>query len=159
MRIVASVLVALNCAVLFWSGDAFAGSVTLVLKRVRLVNVPDGAGLTQHESGTVLKGGVAVGDYFLTRRVETFTGARFNTGATHITLFFAPKSGGTSNAPENVTLDGAHDFRSGAFKGSVSATSNPYSWAQNADAFYGTVGTVDEALKINWTGSDQLTLP
>ena len=138
-----------------WSGSAFAGSVVLELQRASLINVPDTAGVTQHEAGTVLKGAV-VGDYFLTRRIETLTGAQFNAGATHITLFFAPKSAG--NAPFNVTLDGAHSFSTGSFKGSVSAASSAYSWIKNADASYSAAPGV-ETLLIEWTGSNQLTLP
>jgi hypothetical protein len=114
--------------------------------------------LTQHEAGTILKGTTLVGNYFLSRRVDTLSGALFNTGATHITLFFEPQPNGTSPAPDNVTLDGAHDFSSGGFKGSVSAASSPYSWIKGADASYSTLNSVD-TLTIKWLASPELTLP
>jgi hypothetical protein len=147
-------IVSLSICAALWSGSAFAGSVVVQLTRASLINVSDAAGVTQHEAGKVSKGTAVVGDYFLSRRVDTFAGSKFNTGATHITLLFAPRSG----APENVTLDGAHDFSSGNFKGSVSAASNRYSWIENADASYNVSGGV-ETLVIIWTGSNQLTLP
>jgi hypothetical protein len=145
-------------AAALWSGSAFAGNVVLELHRSSLTNVTDAGGLTQHEAGTVLKGAALVGNYFLTRRVETLSGALFNTGATHITLFFEPQPNGTSAAPDNVTLDGAHDFSSGGFKGSVSAASNPYSWIKGADASYSITAGVD-MLTIRWLASPELTLP
>lgn len=150
--------VPLIIAAALWSGSAFAGSVVLELRRSTLTNVTDAAGVTQHEAGTIRKGTEVVGNYFLARRVDTLTGALFNTGATHITLFFDPQPNGTSPAPDNVTLDGAHDFTSGGFKGSVSAASNPYGWIKNADASYSIANGVD-TLQIKWTGSPQLTLP
>jgi hypothetical protein len=148
--------VLLIAAAVLWSGGAFAGSVVLDLHRASLINVTDTAGTTQHEAGTILKGSTLVGNYFLSRRVDTLSGALFNTGATHITLFF--QSEVINAAPENVTLDGAHDFTSGDFKGGVSAASNPYSWIKGADASYSITGTVD-TLTIHWLGSPGLTLP
>jgi hypothetical protein len=150
--------VPLIAAATLWSGSAFAGSVVLELHRASLTNVSDAAGLTQHEAGTILKGTTLVGNYFLSRRVDTLSGALFNTGATHITLFFEPQPNGTSPAPDNVTLDGAHDFSSGGFKGSVSAASNPYSWIKGADASYSILNSVD-TLTIKWLASPELTLP
>jgi hypothetical protein len=150
--------VPLIAAAALWSGSAFAGSVVLDLHRASLNNVTDAAGLTQHEAGTILKGTTLVGNYFLSRRVDTLSGALFNTGATHITLFFEPQANGTSPAPDNVTLDGAHDFSSGGFKGSVSAASSPYSWIKGADASYSILNSVD-TLTIKWLASPELTLP
>src|SRR5215469_17076604 len=80
--------VSLIAAATLWSGSAFAGSVVLELHRASLINVTDAAGTTQHEAGTILKGTTLVGNYFLSRRADTLSGALFNTGATHITLFF-----------------------------------------------------------------------
>ena len=150
--------VLLIAAAALWSGSAFAGSVVLDLHRKSLINVTDAAGLTQHEAGTILKGTTVVGNYFLSRRVDTLAAPLFNTGATHITLFFDPQPNGTSPAPDNVTLDGAHDFTSGGFKGSVSAASNPYSWIKGADASYSITNSVD-TLTIKWLASPELTLP
>ncbi len=141
-----------------WCGAASAGTAVLQLSRVApLTNVNDAAGLFQHEAGIVLKGAITVGNYFLVRRVETLPGALFNTGATHITLLFAPAKR-TTNAPENITIDGAHDFTTGAFKGSVSATSSAYSWVRDADADY-TIANSVETLVLRWTGSNQLLVP
>jgi len=150
--------VLLIAAAALWSGSAFAGSVVLELHSKSLINVTDAAGLTQHEAGWIGKGATKVGNYFLSRRVDTLTNALFNTGATHITLFFEPQPNGTSPAPDNVTLDGAHDFTSGGFKGSVSAASSPYSWIKGADASYSIAGGVD-TLTIHWLASPELTLP
>jgi hypothetical protein len=150
--------VLLITAAVLWSGSAFAGSVVLELHRASLINVTDAAGTTQHEAGTILKGSTLVGNYFLSRRIDTLSGALFNTGATHITLFFQPQVNGINAAPENVTLDGAHDFTSGDFKGSISAASNPYSWIKGADASYSITSSVD-TLTIRWLGSTELTLP
>jgi hypothetical protein len=150
--------VPLIAAAAIWSGSAFAGSVVLELHRASLINVADAAGSTQHEAGTILKGSTLVGNYFLSRRTDTLSGALFNTGATHITLFFEPQPDGSSPAPDNVTLDGAHDFSSGGFKGSVSAASHLYSWIKGADASYSITSAVD-TLTITWLASPDLTLP
>jgi len=145
-------------SILLWSGNAFAGSVALTLVRASLINVPDAAGTTQHEAGTISKGNTVVGNYFLSRRVDTLPGFLFNAGATHLTLFFAPKTRG-STLPESVTLDGAHDFSSGSFRGSVSAASNPYSWIRGASAAYSVPALKVETLLIVWAGNDRATLP
>jgi hypothetical protein len=150
--------VPLIAAAALWSGSAFAGSVVLDLHSKSLINVTDAAGLTQPEAGWIGKGATKVGNYFLSRRVDTLTNALFNTGATHITLFFEPQQDGTSPAPDNVTLDGAHDFSSGGFKGSVSAASSPYSWIKGADASYSIASNVD-TLTIHWLANQELTLP
>jgi len=144
-----------------WSAQAFAGAVALTLVRtVSLVNVPDGAGLWQHEAGTIQKGLATVGQYALHRRV-TNGGASGgtttqNTAMVTVTLFFS----NTGVPPQNVTLEGAHAFSSGRFAGSVSAASNRYSWVHDGDATIiptATIGT--STLTISWTGANQLTLP
>jgi hypothetical protein len=56
-------------------------------------------------------------------------------------------------------MDGAHDFNSGAFKGSVSATSSEYSWVRDASADYTVPSVGAETLEIRWTGSGQLVIP
>ena len=76
---------------------------------------------------------------------------------TTMTLFFATASG---TAPQNVTLQGAHDFGPGNFVGSVSAASNRYAWIQGGEASYQPVsGTTSMNLVIRWNGANQLTLP
>lgn len=136
---------------------AFAGSATLTLSRVNLTNVNDSAGTWQHDAGDVLRSGVKVGQYALTRRVTTGgTGSPLNTAMTTITLFLATASG---TAPQNITMQGAHDFTAGNFRGSVSAASNRYSWIQGGDAVYSAPAAGTLTLTIAWTGAAQLTLP
>jgi hypothetical protein len=143
-----------------WAGNAFAGGVTLQLVRVgNLTNVNDAAGIWQHEGGNIMKAGVKVGQFALHRRVTTGgTTAPLNTAMTTITLFFALQAG---TAPENITLQGSHDFGPGNFRGSVGAASQRFNWVQGADAIYsvpaGVPGTKN--LTIVWTGATQLTLP
>jgi hypothetical protein len=137
---------------------ANAGSVALTLTRVSLTNVSDPAGVWQHQGGDIMKGATKVGQYLLTRR-STNGGSTtpLNTAATTITLFFATASG---SAPQNVTIQGAHDFGPGNFRGSVSAASNRYAWIQDGDATYAPVAaTTSLSLVIAWSGASQLTLP
>jgi hypothetical protein len=142
--------------VVAWLGSAAAGSVSLQLVSVTLRNVDDAAGRWQHEGGNILKGTTKVGQYALTRRVTTSgTTAPLNTAMTTITLFFATAAG---TAPENVTLQGSHDFTLGNFRGGVSAASNKYSWIKGADASY-SVSSGKRYLYIYWTGASLLTLP
>ena len=56
--------------VLIASG-AYAGSVSLTLNRLTLINVADAAGVLQHEGGTVFKGTMQIGNYAISRRVTT----------------------------------------------------------------------------------------
>ena len=136
---------------------AHAGSTVLTLTRTSLTNVDDAAGRWQHEGGKVFKGTTQVGQYATTRRV-TFGGTNepLNTAMQTTTLFFA-RTGGS--APQNVTLQGAHDFSSGSFRGSVSAASNRYSWIQGGDAVSTSPAAGTQSLAIGWTGASQLTLP
>lgn len=131
--------------------EAFSGSVTLTLRRATLKNVDDPAGRWQHEGGKVFKGATQVGNYAITRRV-TFGGTDAqNTAMTTLTIFFRGKK-----PPENLTLQGAHDFNSGKYIGSVSAASSKYAWIIGA-IFSGSTAT--NSLKIGWLGANQLTLP
>lgn len=149
---------AIASVVALWAPLANAGSVGLTLTRTALTNVNDAAGLWQHQSGNIMKGAVKVGQYALHRRVTTGgTTAPLNTAMTTITLFFATAAG---SAPQNVTLQGAHDFGPGNFRGSVSGASNRFSWIQGGDATYSpgaAVGSLN--LVISWNGASQLTLP
>ena len=135
-----------------------AGGVTLTLTRKTLTNVVDAAGTWQHQGGDILKGTVKVGQYALHRRVTTGgTDGVLNTAMTTITLFFSLAA---TTAPENVTLEGAHSFSAGNFRGSVSAASNRYNWIRGADATYVPVSaTTNFTLTLSWTGASQLTLP
>ena len=144
-------------AVSMFATLAHAGSVSLTLTRTTLTNVPDAAGLWQHQGGDIIKGGVKVGQYLLTRRVTTGgSTAPLNTAATQITLFFATAAG---SAPQNVTLQGAHDFGPGNFRGSVSGASNRFTFTQGADASYSSAAGGNLNLFMSWNGSSQLTLP
>ena len=149
--------VAALTALAIWAPAANAGSVVLTLTRTTLNNVPDAAGLWQHEGGNIFKGAVKVGQYATVRRVTNGgTTAPLNTAATTITLFFALAAG---TAPQNVTLQGAHDFGPGNFQGSVSGASTRYAWIRGADASYSSPAAGTETLVISWTGAAQLTLP
>lgn len=144
-------------AISLWAPFAHAGSAVLTLTRTTLTNVSDAAGLWQHQAGDILKGGVKVGQYALHRRVTTGgTTAPLNTAMTTMTLFFATAAG---SAPQNITLQGAHDFGPGNFRGSVSGASNRFTWIQGADATYASVGGGSLSLSISWAGASQLTLP
>lgn len=156
MKLITPALV-VAAAMAAYAPIANAGAAALVLSRTTLTNVNDAAGLWQHEGGNILKGGVKVGQYALQRRVTTGgTTAPLNTAATTITLFFATASG---SAPQNITLQGAHDFGPGNFRGSVSAASNRFSWIQGGDATYSSPAAGTLSLVIGWTGASQLTLP
>ena len=153
----AIVVAAAILAPMLWSVQAFAGGVALTLVRGgSLVNVTDAAGLWQHEGGTIQKAGVSVGQYALHRRVTTSGTTAQNTAMVTATLFFSAFGA----PPQNITLQGAHNFNSGRFVGSVGAASNRYNWVQDSDATIiptATLGT--STLYIFWTGANQLTLP
>ncbi len=144
-----------------WAGNAWAGFVILTLQRVGAVNTINGV---QTEGGNILKNNVKVGQYAI-QRIQVLgvinggTSSPLNTAMTTITLFFALSS--AVGAPENVTLQGSHDFTSNAFKGSVSAASNFYSWIKGADASYSALSTtsINKTLVVIWNGANQLTLP
>jgi hypothetical protein len=133
------------------ASPAYAGSVTLSMRRQTLVNVDDAAGRWQHEGGRVFKGTTQVGNYAITRRVTTGGTDAQNTAMLTITLFFLRE-----RPPENITLQGAHDFNSGVSKGSVSAASAKYNWVRDA-SFTG--NSTSSTLTIEWLGSGGLTLP
>jgi len=147
----ASWLVAIALPLLFVS-HAYAGSVTLTLTRVSLTGVSDAAGVWQHEGGKIFKGTTQIGNYAVTRRVTTGGTDAQNTAMVTITLFFF-----NSLPPENITLQGSHNFNSGVFIGGVSATSSRYAFIRGA-TFTGTAGATS-TLTISWLGSSQLSLP
>jgi len=95
--------------------------MTYQLKRLALNNVDDAAGRWQFEGGEVLENGKQVANYASVKRV-TYKGTDQNgqnTASVTTTLFFL----GATNPPQNVTLEGSHDFSSGNETGSVSAAS------------------------------------
>ena len=147
------VIIALVVA-LSWGmiSDSYAGGVILKFTRVgALINVDDTAGRWQHEGGKVFKGTTQIGYYAIHRRV-TFNGTSpQNTAMLTMTIFFLGQS-----PPQNITLQGSHNFSSGSFIGSVGAASGKYTWVQGAD-FSGSTGT--GLLTIAWGGSNYSTLP
>jgi hypothetical protein len=94
------------------------------LVRQCLNNVEDVAIRWQIEGGDVFDGEKKVGTYSSVKRISCGT-AEYNTAQLWLTLFFKPKKAG--NAPENMTLHGAHNFNSGNQLGSVSAASSTFS--------------------------------
>lgn len=90
-------------------------------KRELLKNVDDGAGQWQFEGGELLNGTNVVGHYASERRVIFRSTESQNTAMLKMTLFFVGHE-----PPENITLEGAHDFHSGSEVGSVSAASAAY---------------------------------
>ncbi len=96
-------------------------SVSYLLQRVSLNNVADVAGLWQHEGGNVLQDGKQVGYYASYKRVTNGGTTAENTAMLTLTIFFNKLLGTT--APENITVQGSHDFNSGNEIGSVSAAS------------------------------------
>lgn len=105
--------------VAFFSAQATAATLTLETKRNTLDNVPDVAGLWQHEGGEVLFQGTRVGHYATTRRVTNGGTTQQNTAMVTMTIFFYS----TGAPPINLTLQGSHDYNSGRYIGSVSAAS------------------------------------
>jgi hypothetical protein len=99
------------------------------LERNSLTNVNDAAGRWQHEGGEVYYRGVYVGDYAIHRRVTWGGTDNQNTAMLTMTIFFIK---GDSKAPQNITLQGSHDFSSGEYVGSVSAASQEYLKLQGA---------------------------
>ncbi len=124
------ILAALTAAVLV-PAAALAGTATLVLTRGSLTNVSDAAGIWQIEGGTLTSAtGAALGDYACTRRTVVIGSggtAPQNTAMLTCTLFIAGR------VRENVTIQGAHDYSSGDFEGSVSAASGGYGYLIGAD--------------------------
>jgi hypothetical protein len=99
-----------------------AVSMSLVLNRSTLTNVDDAAGRWQHEGGIARRGSTDVAQYATVRRVTNGGTDAQNTAMLTTTLFFIGKK-----PPENITLQGAHDFNSGNQIGSVSGASGAHS--------------------------------
>ncbi|MFZ2447911.1 MAG: hypothetical protein WAW37_16260 [Syntrophobacteraceae bacterium] len=143
------------------AGNAFAGQVVVQLQKVTgPTNINDAAGQVEYEGGNIKKDGTKVGQYAIERRrINGGTTGTFSTAMTTITLFFGQNT--TTSAPDNITIQGAHGFGPGDFRGSVSAASSKYTWTVGADATYSVVtgSTTLKNLTISWTGSRSLTLP
>jgi hypothetical protein len=117
------VLAMLTILSLAWASESRADqALTLTLERLSLDNVDDPPGRWQHEGGRVLcSDGTHIADYAAYRRV-TFSGTSpQNTAMLTMTLFFIGEL-----PPQNITLQGSHDFNSGVYIGSVSATSSDF---------------------------------
>jgi len=108
----------------FLGTGASAGTMTLQLTEVTLLNVGDEAGIWQYEGGTVARNGQQIGYYAATRRTIDGGTTPLNTAMLTLTIFYAPSAAAPSAAaPQNITIQGAHDYSSGAYLGGVSAAS------------------------------------
>jgi hypothetical protein len=103
------------------AAPATAPTLELELARLSLKNVDDDAGRWQFEGGKVLQKGEHVANYASTKRVVNQGTEEQNTAMLTVTIFFLG-----NKPPENITLQGAHDFNSGDQTGSVSAASKAY---------------------------------
>src|SRR5262245_20461332 len=99
----------------------FAPDLRYTLHRDCLNDVIDSGLSWQIEGGKVFENGTHVADYSSVKRVSCGTTSQ-NTAQLWVTLFYIGKT-----PPENMTLHGAHDFRSGGEIGSVSAASLAFS--------------------------------
>jgi hypothetical protein len=120
-----------------WANPSDAQSLTMTLTRASLTNVDDAAGRWQHEGGGVFcaSDNSQIANYALYRRVTTGGTDNQNTAMLTLTIFFLGRP-----PPQNLTLQGSHDFSSGRYIGSVSAASSPYTPVIGA-AFVGNTAT------------------
>jgi hypothetical protein len=120
-----------------WANTSDAQSLTVTLTGASLTNVDDAAGRWQHEGGGVFcaSDNSHIANYALYRRVTTGGTDNQNTAMLTMTIFFLGR-----NPPQNLTLQGSHDFSSGRYIGSVSAASIPYTPVIGA-AFVGNTAT------------------
>ncbi len=138
-------LLSLSAAValiLAFSGQAHSESVTLNLTQNSLKNVDDAAGRWQHEGGSVSLGDIAIGNYAISRRITTGGTDAQNTAMLTMTIFVTGQ-----NPPQNLTLQGSHDFDNGGYAGSVSAASSDLAVLIGA-TFSGSTAT--DTLTITW---------
>jgi hypothetical protein len=101
---------------------ADAPALELELRGASLETVDDKAGRWQFVGGKVMQNGQHVANYASVKRVVKGGTDDQNTAMLTTTIFFLG-----SKPPENLTLQGAHDFNSGEQIGSVSAASAQYS--------------------------------
>jgi|tagenome__1003787_1003787.scaffolds.fasta_scaffold20300406_1 hypothetical protein len=104
------------------TGPALAAPITLHLTRASLTNVNDAAGVWQFEGGDAFIGSNLVAHYASSKRVVTGGTDAQNTAMLTLTLFFLSRKA----PPQNITLQGDHDFSSGGEIGSVSAASSNF---------------------------------
>ncbi len=124
---------------LFFSGLTYADSATIDLTRTStLTNVDDAEGRWQYDGGEVRFLKKLVGYYTRQKRVSFGVPASVNAASVSITVFLT----GSSTPPQNVTLQGAHDFSSGNEIGGVSATSSDYSFLRGA-SFSGSSSSIE----------------
>lgn len=93
-------------------------ALSLMLERTTLNNVDDAAGRWQYEGGTVFEEKRQVGYYASTKRVIFGATDAQNTAMLTLEVFFTPQM-----PPQNIVMQGSHDFNSGGEIGSVSAAS------------------------------------
>lgn len=113
-----------------WAGSAYddeskpapVQAFELDLQRASLESVDDKAGRWQFEGGKALHKGVHIANYACVRRIVFKGTDDQNTAMLTTTIFFLG-----SKPPQNLTLQGAHDYNSGEQIGSVSAASSHYS--------------------------------
>ena len=96
-------------------------ALVLILERMTLQNVDDAAGRWQFEGGSVVERDRQVGHYASTKRVIFGATDAQNTAMLTLEVFFTPQL-----PPENIVLQGSHDFNSGKEVGSVSAVSSAF---------------------------------
>ncbi|HHT9124743.1 MAG TPA: hypothetical protein ACFYD6_02890 [Candidatus Brocadiia bacterium] len=112
-------ILAIFMSFLVWSAQSYAGlSVTYTLTEDAFTIVDDAAGLWGHLGGKVFQGATHIGYYALTRRVTLGGTDPQNTAMLTMTIFFIGE-----NPPQNITLQGSHDYGSGNYIGSVSGAS------------------------------------
>ena len=93
-------------------------ALTLMLERTTLNNVNDVAGRWQFEGGRALERDREVGYYASIKRVIFGATEAQNTAMLTLEVFFEAQ-----HPPQNIVLQGSHDFGSGGEIGSVSAAS------------------------------------
>jgi hypothetical protein len=96
-------------------------ALVVMLERTTLQNVDDAAGRWQFEGGSVVEDTRQVGHYASTKRVIFGATDAQNTAMLTIEVFFSPQL-----PPQNIVLQGSHDFNSGREVGSVSAASSQF---------------------------------
>jgi hypothetical protein len=94
-------------------------SLVLQLKREAITDVADAAGKWQFEGGKVFEEDKLVARYASIKRVVFKATDVQNAAMLTLGIFFL-----NNQPPENITMEGAHDFASGGEIGSVNAASS-----------------------------------
>ena len=130
--------------------NASADTATMKFEQDSLTNVDDAAGRWQHEGGRVYMCRQLIGYYSIHRRVTLMGTTPQNTAMLTMTIFLLDEDNPQNQEPkppQNVTIQGAHDFTSGGFIGSVSAASGIYNWLLGADV---KGSTATGTLTLSW---------